>query len=51
MLVRPEQPEYVLLEASGVADPVGIAVTFTDPGIRDRIRLDSITCAVWNQAS
>ena len=29
VLAWPEQPEYVLLEASGVADPAGIAVTFT----------------------
>ena len=46
VLERPEQPEYVVLEASGVADPAGIAVTFTDAGFRDRIRLDSITCVV-----
>lgn len=46
VLERPERPEYVLLEASGVADPAGIAVTFTDAGLRDRIRLDSITCVV-----
>ncbi|MGH8678407.1 MAG: CobW family GTP-binding protein [Burkholderiales bacterium] len=46
VLARPEQPEYVVLEASGVADPAGIAVTFTDAGLRDRIRLDSITCVV-----
>lgn len=46
VIARPERPEYVLLEASGVADPVGIAVTFNDPGLRDRIRLDSITCVV-----
>ena len=46
VLERPERPEYVLLEASGVADPAGIAVTFTDAGFRDRIRLDSITCVV-----
>ena len=46
VIERPEQPEYVLLEASGVADPAGIAVTFTDAGLRDRIRLDSITCVV-----
>ena len=46
VLERPEQPEYVLLEASGVADPAGIAVTFTDAGLRDRIRLDSIACVV-----
>ena len=46
VLERPERPEYVLLEASGVADPAGIAVTFTDAGLRDRIRLDSIACVV-----
>ena len=46
VLDRPEQPEYVLLEASGVAEPSGIAVTFTDEGIRQRIRLDSITCVL-----
>jgi G3E family GTPase len=46
VLDRSERPEYVLLEASGVADPAGIAVTFSDAGIRDRIQLDSITCVV-----
>ena len=46
VLARPARPEYVVLEASGVADPAGIAVTFTDAGLRDRIRLDSITCVV-----
>jgi G3E family GTPase len=43
---RPERPEYILLEASGVAEPSGIAVTFNNPGLRDRIRLDSILCVV-----
>ena len=43
VLERPERPEYVLLEASGVAEPSGIAVTFTEASLRDRIRLDSIT--------
>lgn len=46
VLARPEQPEYILLEASGVADPSGIALTFMDEGMRDRIRLDSIMCVV-----
>ncbi|MGH7179976.1 MAG: CobW family GTP-binding protein, partial [Tepidisphaeraceae bacterium] len=46
VLARPEKPEYVLLEASGVADPKGIMVTFTDAGFRERIRLDSITCVL-----
>ncbi len=43
---RPEQPEYILLEASGVADPIGIAMTFIGPKLRDCIWLDSITCVV-----
>ena len=43
---RPERPEYILLEASGVAEPSGIALTFNNPAFRDRIRLDSILCVV-----
>ena len=43
---RPERPEYILLEASGVAEPSGIALTFNNPSFRDRIRLDSIVCVV-----
>jgi G3E family GTPase len=46
LLARPETVEYILLEASGVADPAGIFATFTDPNLRDRIRLDSVTCVV-----
>lgn len=43
---RPERPEYVLLEASGVAEPSGIWLTFTADCFRDRIRMDSIMCVV-----
>jgi G3E family GTPase len=46
VMARPEQPEYILLEASGVADPSGIALTFMGEDMRDRIRLDSIMCVV-----
>jgi G3E family GTPase len=46
LLARPETVEYILLEASGVADPAGIFVTFNDPNLRDRIRLDSVICVV-----
>jgi len=46
LLARPEPIEYILLEASGVADPAGIFMTFSDPNLRDRIRLDSVTCVV-----
>ena len=46
ILKRPERPEYILLEASGVAEPSGIAATFLDESVLDRIRLDSILCVV-----
>src|SRR5579862_6344158 len=46
LLARPETVEYMLLEASGVADPAGIFMTFSDLNLRDRIRLDSVTCVV-----
>jgi G3E family GTPase len=46
LLARPEGIEYILLEASGVADPGGIFATFSDANLRDRIRLDSVICVV-----
>ena len=46
LLTRPEAIEYILLEASGVADPGGIFITFNDPELRDRIRLDGVTCVL-----
>ncbi|MHC4648570.1 MAG: CobW family GTP-binding protein [Planctomycetota bacterium] len=46
VLERPEPVEYIILEASGVADPMGIVATFNNPDLRDRIRIDSITCVV-----
>ena len=46
LLARPESIGYILLEASGVADPAGIFATFNDLNLRDRIRLDSVTCVV-----
>src|SRR5262245_51035789 len=46
-LDRPEQPEYLLLEASGVAEPSGIVTAFVDNGsLAQRVRVDSITCVV-----
>ena len=47
VIERPERPEYILLEASGVAEPTGIALTFVDDSsLIDRVRLDSIICVV-----
>lgn len=43
---RPERPEYIVLEASGVADPAGIVMAFNTPRLAQRIRLDSVTCVV-----
>ena len=43
---RPERPEYILLEASGVADPSAIALTFVADTWRDQLRLDSIISVV-----
>lgn len=46
-LVNRDDPvEYVILEASGVADPASIYMTFVDSSYRDQIRLDSVTCVV-----
>ena len=43
---RPERPEYILLEASGVAEPSAICATFTADCFTDTLRLDSILCVV-----
>jgi G3E family GTPase len=46
LLERPDAPRRVLLEASGVADPVPIASTFLAPAFRHRLRLDGVVCVV-----
>lgn len=43
---RPERPELIVLEASGVAEPGGIVMAFTNPALAGRTRLDSVTCVV-----
>jgi G3E family GTPase len=45
-LTRTEAVEYVILEASGVADPEGIVMTFLNQRYERLLRLDSITCLV-----
>lgn len=46
VIERRERPEFIVLEASGVADPSGIALAFVQRGLRRRVRLDSVTCVV-----
>jgi G3E family GTPase len=46
LLDEPGAPRRVLLEASGIADPVPIAATFMAPAFRHRLRLDGSICVV-----
>lgn len=42
----PHRPDHIVLEASGVAEPGGIAMAFNSASLQDRIRLDSVMCVV-----
>lgn len=46
LLTRADTIDYVILEASGVADPEGIIMTFLDQRYEKLLRLDSITCII-----
>lgn len=46
LLSRPEEIDYVIVEASGIADPSGIVMTFLDQRYERLFLLDSITCLV-----
>jgi G3E family GTPase len=43
---RRERPQYIVLEASGVAEPSAICLTFTADCFEGLVRLDSILCVV-----
>jgi len=46
VLKRPTPPDYIVIEASGVSDPLAIALTFRLPDLRDIIQLDSVVAVV-----
>jgi G3E family GTPase len=46
LLDRPAPPDYILVEASGISDPVSIALTFLLPEVREHLRLDSTITVV-----
>jgi G3E family GTPase len=46
LVERPDPPDYIVIEPSGVSDPVSVAQTFQLPELRDRIRLDAIVAVV-----
>ena len=50
LLMRVDAIDYVILEASGVADPEGIVMTFVDQRYEQLLRLDSITCVIDAEA-
>ena len=50
LLTRADAIDYVILEASGVADPEGIVMTFLDQRYEGLLRLDSITCIIDAEA-
>ncbi len=50
LLIRSDAIDYVILEASGVADPESIVMTFLDQKYGRLLKLDSITCIVDAEA-
>jgi G3E family GTPase len=46
LLLGGREIDYVILEASGIADPEGVVMTFLDAKYELLLRLDSITCVV-----
>ena len=46
LLRRPDPPEYIIVEASGVSDPMAIAETFTLTEISHLLYLDSVITLV-----
>ena len=46
LLRRQDPPEYIIVETSGVSDPIAVANTFLLPDIKPLVRLDSILVVV-----
>ena len=46
LLERPEPPSYLIVEASGVADPGAIAFTFSVAGVREHVKLHAVLTVV-----
>ena len=46
LLQRPDRPDYVIVETSGVSDPVQIANTFLSPQLQQFLAVDAILCVV-----
>ena len=46
VLARETPPEYIIIETSGVSDPVAVANSFMLPAVKRRVRIDSILVVV-----
>lgn len=46
LLRREDPPEYIIIETSGVSDPIAVANTFLMPEVKPLVRLDSILIVV-----
>jgi G3E family GTPase len=46
LLDRDDKPEYIIVECSGVSDPVSVAQTFMMPELRQWLQVDSILAVV-----
>ena len=42
ILERPEKVDYLIIETTGLADPLPVAMTFAGGNLREKVRLDSI---------
>ncbi len=46
ILNRPEKLDYLIVETTGLADPLPVAMTFAGGNLREKVRLDSIITLV-----
>lgn len=46
LLGRADTIDYIILEASGIADPAGVVMTFLDARYEQLLRMDSIICLI-----
>ncbi len=46
LMRRPEPPEYIIIETSGVSDPAQVASTFMLPELRSLVRVDGILTVI-----
>jgi G3E family GTPase len=46
LVKRPDPPEYLLVETSGVSDPGSVVITLTDPALTKALRVETVLTVV-----